>query len=254
MLVPFTLTSIGAVVLGAKVALTLVRLLIDTLQVPMPVHAPSQPVNVDPPLAAAVSTTAVPAEYVCRQFPGQLIPAGAVVTVPAPDPALDTISAGGDVGDGDTEFEAADSGPTPIPFVACTEQAYGVPLVSPETVTGLASPVPTTDAPAGGTHIAVYPAIVDPPSLDGTVNVTNTFVLPAVAAITVGAVSGGWLAVNAAMPSRGLPDTVAKFAAMNTRSPFREPAILEFPRLVAFGVIGVGVGFQPISRRPVAST
>ena len=218
MLAPFTVTSVGLVVLGENVALTLVRLLIDTLHVPVPAHAPNQPVNVDPLLAAAVSNTAVPAEYVSTQSPGQLIPAGTLVTVPAPDPAMDTISAGGDAGDGVAESEAADSGPTPIPFVARTEQTYGMPLVSPAIVTGLANPAPTIDGPDGGTHVAVYPEIVEPPSLDGTVNATNNFVSPEIAETAVGVVSGGWLAVNAAMPSRGLPDTAAKFAAHQDRT------------------------------------
>jgi hypothetical protein len=54
--------------------------------------APLQPANVDPSATAAVSATTVPlaklAEHVVA---GQLIPAGVLDTVPAPDPASFTV-------------------------------------------------------------------------------------------------------------------------------------------------------------------
>src|SRR4051812_41747557 len=47
---------------------------------------PSQPVNVELAAGVAVSTTPVPAGNDCEQLPGQLIPGGTLVTVPAPEP------------------------------------------------------------------------------------------------------------------------------------------------------------------------
>lgn len=55
-------------------------------------HAPDHPSKVLPDAAVAVSTTAVPLEKLAVQVPGQLIPAGLLVTVPVPEPALFTES------------------------------------------------------------------------------------------------------------------------------------------------------------------
>lgn len=63
----------------------------ETVQVPVPVQPPLHPVNVEPALAAAVSVTDVPPEKLDEQFEPQLIPLGALVTVPAPAPALVTV-------------------------------------------------------------------------------------------------------------------------------------------------------------------
>ena len=53
-----------------KVAVTRAPAVMDTVQVPVPVHAPLQPANVEPLAAAAVSVTDVPlakfAVQVCR--------------------------------------------------------------------------------------------------------------------------------------------------------------------------------------------
>ncbi len=62
-----------------------------TVQVPVPVQAPPQPVNTDPATAAAVSVTLVPEVNVDEQVAPQLIPAGLLVTEPAPDPCGRTV-------------------------------------------------------------------------------------------------------------------------------------------------------------------
>ena len=54
-----TVSAKLAVVL-LNVAVTLRAAVIDTVQVPVPVHAPLQPANVEPLAAAAVSVTDVP--------------------------------------------------------------------------------------------------------------------------------------------------------------------------------------------------
>jgi hypothetical protein len=85
---------VGTPLFNAKVAVTVVAALSVTLQVPVPVHPPPlQPVNVDPAVAAAVSTIAVPELKFAVHVDPQLIPAGALVTVPAPVPALVTCRA-----------------------------------------------------------------------------------------------------------------------------------------------------------------
>jgi hypothetical protein len=56
------------------------------------VQAPDHPAKVSPELGVAVNTTAAPLEKLAVQVPGQLIPAGLLVTVPAPVPALFTVS------------------------------------------------------------------------------------------------------------------------------------------------------------------
>ena len=59
-----------------------------TLQVVVPVHAPDQPANVEVAFAAAVSVTMVPLLKFVLQVVPHVIPAGLLVIVPAPVPAL----------------------------------------------------------------------------------------------------------------------------------------------------------------------
>lgn len=73
-----------------KVAVTLRAAVIDNAQVPVPVHAPLQPPNVEPLAAAAESVTEVPLAKLAVQVVPQLNPEGDDVTVPVPVPALVT--------------------------------------------------------------------------------------------------------------------------------------------------------------------
>jgi hypothetical protein len=57
-----------------------------TMHVPVPVHAPPQPVNVEPVAGVAVRVTEVPAAYEALQVPPQSIPLGEEETVPVPVP------------------------------------------------------------------------------------------------------------------------------------------------------------------------
>jgi hypothetical protein len=77
----------------AKVAVTELAAFIVTVHAPVPVHAPLQPVNVAPAAGVAVSVTAVPLLKDAEQVVPQLMPAGALVTVPGPAPARLTVSA-----------------------------------------------------------------------------------------------------------------------------------------------------------------
>ena len=81
------------VVLLLKVAVTERAAVIDTVQLPVPVHAPLQPANVEPLAAAAVSDTDVPLLKFALQVLPQLTPVGDEVTVPLPAPALVTDNA-----------------------------------------------------------------------------------------------------------------------------------------------------------------
>src|SRR5262245_56007726 len=65
-----------------------------TVQVPVPVHAPLQPVKVEPAAGIAVNVTLPPGNPT-RQAVGQLMPAGFDVTVPLPVPASVTVSVTG---------------------------------------------------------------------------------------------------------------------------------------------------------------
>jgi hypothetical protein len=75
-----------------KVAETFFAASIVTTQLPVPVHAPDQPVKAEPAEGAAESVTAVPDSKLAEQVAPQLIaPDGTVeVTVPLPVPALPT--------------------------------------------------------------------------------------------------------------------------------------------------------------------
>jgi hypothetical protein len=67
-----------------KVAVTVWSAFMETTQVPVPEQAPLQPVKVAGAVGLAVSVTAVLMAKVELQIVGQLMPAGELVTVPAP--------------------------------------------------------------------------------------------------------------------------------------------------------------------------
>src|SRR3989442_13289162 len=80
-------------VMSVNVGVTVVAALRVRGQAPGPGRrAPVQPLKVEPPAGAAVSVTAVPLAKLAAQVAPQVMPAGLLVTVPAPVPALETVS------------------------------------------------------------------------------------------------------------------------------------------------------------------
>jgi hypothetical protein len=76
-----------------KVAVTVAAALRETVQVALvPLQLPDHPANLEPDLAVAVSLMDVPAVNFAAHVPPQLTPEGLLVTVPAPVPALFTVS------------------------------------------------------------------------------------------------------------------------------------------------------------------
>jgi hypothetical protein len=75
-----------------NVAVTAAAALIVTVHGPVPVQAPLHPVNAEPALGVAVSVTTVPLTKSALHVAPQSIPAGLLVTVPAPVPARLTAS------------------------------------------------------------------------------------------------------------------------------------------------------------------
>jgi len=78
--------------LAVKVAVTAALPVNVTLQVLVPVQAPDHPANVELLLGAAESVTMVPLVKLALHIAPQLIPAGLLMIVPVPVPALWTVS------------------------------------------------------------------------------------------------------------------------------------------------------------------
>jgi hypothetical protein len=70
--------------LAENAAVTLWLEFIVTTQLPVPLHVPPQPENVEPLAALAVNVTCVPGAKLALQLCGQSIPAGELVTRPLP--------------------------------------------------------------------------------------------------------------------------------------------------------------------------
>src|SRR5215831_12497325 len=81
-----------AVEVTLKVAVTVIGALTVTTQVPVPEQGALQPANVEPEAAVAVSVTEVRDATDSAHVAPQLMPAGELVTVPLPEPALATDS------------------------------------------------------------------------------------------------------------------------------------------------------------------
>jgi hypothetical protein len=92
--VPVSETSTSGVS-ASKVAIALRAWSIVSVQVAVvPLHAPDQPVNVEPVPAVAVSMTVSPKLYACEQVPPHEMPAPVDATVPVPVPARVTVKVG----------------------------------------------------------------------------------------------------------------------------------------------------------------
>jgi hypothetical protein len=73
---------------GRNVAVTATFEFIGTVQLPRPAHGdPLQPANTDPAAGVAVMVTDVPELNAAEHVAPQLMPTGALVTVPDPAPA-----------------------------------------------------------------------------------------------------------------------------------------------------------------------
>ena len=89
-----TLSVYVAILVAAipKLAIAVIVRLLAIVQAAVPVHAPLQPVKVELVAGAAASLTTVPAEYVAEHVGPQSIPAGILVTMPVPVPAVPTVT------------------------------------------------------------------------------------------------------------------------------------------------------------------
>ena len=89
---PVILTVRVAAAWRSKVAVTVVAALRVTVQEPVPEQPPPlQPVKLEPAAGATVRVTAVLLGKLAEQVAPQVIPAGELVTVPLPVPALLTV-------------------------------------------------------------------------------------------------------------------------------------------------------------------
>ena len=78
--------------LVTNLAVTCASAVMGTRQVVVPAQAPDQSVNIELGAAVAVRFTTVPPWYVATHAAPQRMPAGPLVTVPAPPPSVTTVS------------------------------------------------------------------------------------------------------------------------------------------------------------------
>ena len=123
--------------MSLKVAVTERDSLIVTMHEPVPVQAPLQPVKIVRSPAVAVRVTSVLYAYDSLQSAPQSIPDGELVTVPAPSPALATVS---------TKL--------PTSNVAVTERA-SVIVTTQGSVPVQAPPQPPNVEPVAGVAVSV---------------------------------------------------------------------------------------------------
>ena len=127
-----------------------------SLHVPVPVHGPDHPAKVVPASGADVNTTAVPLGKLAVQLCGQLIPAGVLVTVPAPLPTLFTVSWMG-------EAVALKVAVTEVAAFREMVQVVLVPLQPPDQSANLepdlAAAVSLTDLPSVNFAVHVLPQL-----------------------------------------------------------------------------------------------
>jgi hypothetical protein len=107
--------------LRVNVAVTCCTVSVVTMQVPVPVHAPLQPVNVESAAAVAVSVTIVPGANIWLHVVPQSMPAGLDVTEPLPLPSLVTT----------TLFSSANDALTVVSAFTVTLQVAVVPEQPP---------------------------------------------------------------------------------------------------------------------------
>ncbi len=136
---PPVLVTVKVAVAGgaSKVAVTVWLPFIVTTQAPVPLQAPPQPANVEPPVGVAVSVTVVPLGNVALHVVPQLMPPGLLVTVPVPVPFLLTVK----VVPPDVKVAVT----VWLPFIVTTQGP--VPLQAP--------PQPRKVAPPAGVAVSV---------------------------------------------------------------------------------------------------
>lgn len=152
---------------AAKVAETEVFKVIVTVQVPVPPQAPPQPVKSELAPGLAVRVTTVPSAKVAAQVAGQLIPAGELVTVPLPVPAVVTVSVKFAVPDVEVNEWLAFIVSVQVGFVPLDAQSPPQPLNTVPGASGVAVIVTTVPAgyvteqgvPLGTTPQALRPSI-----------------------------------------------------------------------------------------------
>jgi hypothetical protein len=79
-----------------NVADTLCAEFIVTMQLPVPLQAPPQPVKLQPLAGVAVNVTGVPLEKFALHVAPQLMPEGELATVPLPDLLTESVKDCGD--------------------------------------------------------------------------------------------------------------------------------------------------------------
>jgi hypothetical protein len=117
------LVTVSCTGTAEKLAVTAFAALIVTVQVlAVPVHDPDQPLKVDPAVATAVKMTLLFLLKLAAQVAPQLMPAGELVTVPAPVPDLEIVSCTG---------IAAKLAVTALAALMVTTQVVAVPVQAP---------------------------------------------------------------------------------------------------------------------------
>ena len=208
-----------------KFAVTVWSALITTIHEPVPLQPPPlQPVNVEPPVGAAVKATVLPLGKSAAQVVPQDIPLGLLVTVPVPVPDLLTVN-WSVLG---MALNVADTLALPVTVQAPLPEQAPPQLTNDEPAAAAA--FKATEVPVSNWFEQVVPQL-----MPAGVEVTVPLPVPCLVTVTMNvgeAGAGGALLFNPSVEPLSAPQPVSPKREIQHRIIAQEIVLITFPRVI----------------------